>query len=351
MKHIFIIIPAIDYSGPVKGAIALANAIAGYKPVSLVYFKKCIYQPNIISSVNLVDLSCDKNKAINVVRDYRRLLRDCGDKNNIVSISMAFSADMINLQCLRYALVCSSVRSNLYANYSMDYGVMGYALAFLHLLSLRLFDQVFVMTGAMYKQVKPYVNIPPKIVGNFIDERRLTKYRVNRDWSGPPRFIFLGSITKRKRPDLVVKAIKELHMRGNMATLDIIGCGPLSDDILVMIENLRLQEFIKIHGQMSTPYSILASADVLVLPSLSEGVSRAALEALYLGTPCVLRDVDGNSELIKGGKNGVLFNSDDTLVDAMIGATHFSRSSHDNLIPTGFKQFEEVNRLLKFINA
>ena len=47
----------------------------------------------------------------------------------------------------------------------------------------------------------------------------------------------------------------------------------------------------------------------MCLPSYSEGMSRAVLEALSLGIPCVLRNVKANSELIKDKENGILFNN------------------------------------------
>ena len=65
------------------------------------------------------------------------------------------------------------------------------------------------------------------------------------------------------------------------------------------------------------PVPVVAAADVFVLPSLSEGVSRAALEALHLGLPCVLRDADGNGALVRSGVNGELFATDADLPDAI----------------------------------
>jgi glycosyltransferase involved in cell wall biosynthesis len=64
---------------------------------------------------------------------------------------------------------------------------------------------------------------------------------------------------------------------------------------------------------------------VFVLPSLSEGAPRAALEALFLGVPCVLRNVDGNACLVSSGVNGVLFQTDDQLLEAIKGAVVLAR--------------------------
>ena len=111
---------------------------------------------------------------------------------------------------------------------------------------------------------------------------------------------------------------------------------------------------MKFHGHISKPYSLVSRADVFVLPSLAEGTSRAALEALCLGVPCVLRQVDGNSKLIQNGINGVLFNRDDELVDALLQAVIISQAtqkSHDNLLPNFFHQQQSANQYLNLVEG
>ena len=90
----------------------------------------------------------------------------------------------------------------------------------------------------------------------------------------------------------------------------------------------------------------------MVLPSLSEGLSRASLEALYLGVPCVLRAVDGNAELIREGVNGTLFRETASLAGAMMATAAWSRArtgKRDSLLPENYRQQSAVRKYLALL--
>ena len=56
-------------------------------------------------------------------------------------------------------------------------------------------------------------------------------------------------------------------------------------------------------------YSVM---DVLVLPSLFEGIPRVVMEAAAMGIPAVVTDVKGNREAVEHGRNGLLVPLGDT---------------------------------------
>jgi len=164
----------------------------------------------------------------------------------------------------------------------------------------------------------------------------------------------LGSLTERKQPWLIVDAIEKLRDSGVNAIAHLIGSGPKLDMIKSLITNYGFEDRVFLHGFLSTPYSLLAQADAMVLPSLSEGLSRSALEALYLGVPCVLRDADGNSELIKNGINGTLFTNPEDLPSAMLRSAEISRRKNtadlrSSLLPAGFRQEFAAHQYLKLV--
>ena len=112
------------------------------------------------------------------------------------------------------------------------------------------------------------------------------------------RFIFVGSLTK-KSGLATLDAFEVTYKSHGNCELLYLGLGPLEKKLKNKIEKLELSKCVKLLGQIDDPFFYLIKSDVFVLPSFSEGTSRAALEALYTGLPCILRDVDSNNELIQ----------------------------------------------------
>ena len=76
------------------------------------------------------------------------------------------------------------------------------------------------------------------------------------------------------------------------------------------------------------------------------------LVACSLCVPCVLRDVDGNAELIQAGLNGGLFKDNDQLAKVMLETVIWSkktRSNRGNLLPQKFRQAEAAENYLELL--
>ena len=352
--RVFVLVPSLTRTGPVIGAVSLANSLSSVCDVTLVALKgNTGVAPHIDPHVRVVSLFAHRGWAARV-KAYRALLSESGGRSQTASLSSCFSADMINVMCTSLAFTCASVRGNLPMNYRFDYGFAGRPLAAFHLTCLRACDAVVVMTGAMAAQVRGYIGTEPHVIGNFVDESHLEPYRAERSSDGPFRFVFLGSLTARKQPLVLVDAISELTISGLRVHLDFLGDGPLRPAIEERLRQLRLENVVSVHGNCNDPYHVLARADAMVLPSLSEGLSRASLEALYLGVPCVLRAVDGNAELIQDGVNGTLFRENAALAEAMAATAAWSRGREgrrDNLLPDAYRQQSAVGKHLALLDS
>jgi glycosyltransferase involved in cell wall biosynthesis len=354
-SRFFILVPSFSPSGPVKGAIALANGLAIDRDVVLISVKKRSgAMPSLNPNVKTIDLSMISKSYIRKILVYKKLLKQGGPRSKVASISFCFSADIINMFCSKQSLTCSSVRGNLPENYKYDFGVLGVILAYFHLYILNYIKRITVMSKSMSRQVSNHITVKPTLIRNFIDEMPLVKYRSNRNNIGPLRFAFVGSLTKRKCPDLVIKSIAELSKIQNVK-LDVIGDGPLLSSLKKTVTRLGISKSVSFHGFLNNPGNVLGQVDAMVLPSFSEGIARSSLEALFLGVPCVLRNIDGNSELIENGVNGFLFSDDEELSGAILEAALLGRNRRKNrvlnLLPKAFRQQNCVKRFKMLMEA
>lgn len=348
MREVFIVVPSLNPTGPIKGAVALANGLADTCPVTLAALKagpEPVYRiAEGVRVVRLAEYGSPKKR----LDAYTKLLAEAGGRSHSVSVSMCLSADFFNAMCKKHARIISSVRGNLPQNYRMDYGPLGVGAAMAHLVLLRRFDAVTAMSESMADQIRRFLGRRPEVVHNFIDEAELEPYRATgrHTGSGEHRFVFVGSLSLRKKPKLLLEGAKELKARGEQVHIRLVGDGPMRTELERDAKSMGLGDCVAFMGQRDDPYPEVAAADVFVLPSLSEGVSRAALEALYLGVPCVMRDVDANRELVKEPAQGRLFSRDEDIAHVMLAVSQEAkqRTGRACLLPPEFRQEYAIAR-------
>jgi glycosyltransferase involved in cell wall biosynthesis len=130
-------------------------------------------------------------------------------------------------------------------------------------------------------------------------DRRVAK--TNFGVSGP-LLATVGALIPLKGQTLVLEALSQLPD----ATLLIAGQGPDRNKLGVMVEQLGLTDRVRFLGDLPPEQvaQLLAAADVMVLPSRSEGLANVWVEALASGTPIVISDVGGAREVVEDNRIG-----------------------------------------------
>jgi glycosyltransferase involved in cell wall biosynthesis len=82
------------------------------------------------------------------------------------------------------------------------------------------------------------------------------------------------------------------------------------DKLQALARSLNVMNNFCFLGRRDDTCSLVKSCDVFCLPSRSEGMSNALLEAMACGLPCVATEIGGNGELIREGFNGFLVPSE-----------------------------------------
>jgi glycosyltransferase involved in cell wall biosynthesis len=129
--------------------------------------------------------------------------------------------------------------------------------------------------------------------------------------------LFVGSLSREKRPDRAVRLAGELARRGLDVELWVIGDGPLRAEV----ERAAAQcaATVRMFGSRRDVATLMGAADLLVLTSDTEGTPGVVLEAAAVGLPVIATRVGGVAECLCEGSTGMLVPAGDE--SAMVAVT------------------------------
>ncbi|HTL08431.1 MAG TPA: glycosyltransferase [Chitinophagaceae bacterium] len=139
-----------------------------------------------------------------------------------------------------------------------------------------------------------------------------------------PVFIHVGAFTFEKNHSALIRIFSSFLQFFPQASLQLVGDGPLRNDIENMVREKGLQANIIFFGRQEAVVEMMAAADALLLPSQIEGLPGVILEAFTVKLPVVAYDVGGISEIVIDGQTGYLVNKGDenAFVHAMKSIVH-----------------------------
>ena len=134
--------------------------------------------------------------------------------------------------------------------------------------------------------------------------------------------LFVGNFSQsveEKAFDVLLEAWARVARKDSLARLVLLGDGdskPWRD----MADALGLGASVRFAGWAADPSDYYRRAALFVLPSRSEGLSNALLEAQSWGLPCAVSDIPGNRAVVDDGVNGLVVPAGDAdrLADAIV---------------------------------
>jgi glycosyltransferase involved in cell wall biosynthesis len=130
----------------------------------------------------------------------------------------------------------------------------------------------------------------------------------------------IGRLESQKGHHLLLQAAQQVLAHKVNVRVRFVGQGPLEAQLRSQAQELGIADQVEFTGLRRDIPAILAQSDIFVMPSLWEGLSIAAIEAMAAARPLILSDVGGNRELIADGQEGLLIprNDSDALAQALL---------------------------------
>lgn len=140
------------------------------------------------------------------------------------------------------------------------------------------------VTVASFRERLP--NVSSVFVSNFADLQELEAPR--KKMPAPARLVMVGRLSPEKNHAFVIDCMQTLQMEFPGLTLDILGDGKGRLSLEAQIAAAGLQEVVCLHGHVGDVRPFVSRSDLLFLASDYEGLPNVCLEAMALGTPCVV---------------------------------------------------------------
>ncbi len=116
----------------------------------------------------------------------------------------------------------------------------------------------------------------------------------------------VGRLTRQKNFSLLLETAALLRQRRTDFFVVLAGTGPLEEDLRRQTAALGLNDIVYFSGHINDTAGLYPALDVLVMPSLFEGLPMVLLETMAMNIPVVAAAVDGVAEIVEDGREGIL---------------------------------------------
>lgn len=168
-------------------------------------------------------------------------------------------------------------------------------------------------------------------------------------------FIILsvGELNKNKNHEVVIRALA--MMNDKAIKYLICGEGTNNGYLERLINELGLQDCVRLMGYRTDIPEIEKIANIFVFPSLREGLPVSMMEAMASGLPIIASNIRGCNDLIKNGENGFLISAKcyeswaDKILFLKENSSILNQFSKKNSETIEMYDRDEVKRQLAFI--
>jgi len=156
-----------------------------------------------------------------------------------------------------------------------------------------------------------------KLIYHGIDPRLFEGALKIPKWDVPAIFLGGTRLVEKKGLKYMIEASKILHDKGIAHRVDLVGTGDLYDNLVKLINDLKLPDTVFIHGEgKGTPFKEVLeyykAANIFVSPSIEtsagdvDGVPTVVIEAAMAKLPIISTNAGGITDFIEDGVTGLI---------------------------------------------
>ena len=171
--------------------------------------------------------------------------------------------------------------------------------------------------ATLYPQFQNKITTIP--VGIEYAELKTRDKRINyliKNKDSNPALVHVGGFTYEKNHVGLISIFEKVLDKRPDAELHLVGDGPMRQQIEKVVQQKGLTDHIRFYGFQKEAIQYIQEADVLLLPSIIEGLPGVILEAFFCKTPVVAYNVGGIKEVLMNDHTGRMIDKGDEVAFA-----------------------------------
>jgi len=267
-----------------------------------------------------------KGKEINFIQLWENFRFDIGPVLKLINIVKKYSIHIIHSHDYKSDVLAWLVRLATHVKIiSTVHGWIGNSFKermynMIDRFVLRRFDRIIVVDEHIRDMLLRGKVRPSKIVKvhNAIDYDEYKRDPTAGDVRGElnidesmPVIGFVGRLSPEKDLPVLFMAMKRLLAGMPDVRCIIVGDGPIRNWLEDYCKKVGIGEYVKFLGLRWDTKRLYQTMNVFVLPSKTEGIPNAVLEAMAMEVPVIATDIGGVGEIIDHNEDGILINPGD----------------------------------------
>lgn len=308
IKNIYFIIPDLRCGGAEKVFINLANTFSNNYSIKFILLEtKGELIDELNENIEIISLDVNRMrfsifKLIKILKNVRNsyVISAMWPLNCIVMISSIFSSKTNKFFLTEHVNLSRSIGIDFYSNKL----VLFLTVSLTYLLANKI---ICVSDGVRKDLEKFYIFKKTKLVTIYNpiinkplikDEKNVRNSKIN--------ILSVGTLKTQKDHNTLLKAFSLLKNKSNFH-LNIVGDGPLKNQLIKLSINLNIEKHITFHGFKKNTNQFYQNNDIFILSSIYEGFGNVLVEALSFGLQIISTNCqNGPSEILSNGKYGIL---------------------------------------------
>tara|TARA_X000000950_G_C13847948_1_gene633222 strand:- start:59 stop:1132 length:1074 start_codon:yes stop_codon:yes gene_type:complete len=307
MRSIYFIIPDLKCGGAEKVFINLANI---YSKNYIVKFILLENKGELIDELNdnieIISLNSNRMRfsLFKFIKIFKKLnhtyvISAMWPLNCIVMLSSLFASKTNKFFLTEHVNLSKSIGIDFYSSKLILY----LSISFTYFLS----NKIICVSDGVKKDIqkfyifnkKKFVTIYNPIIKNTYDKNKIfKKTKVN--------ILSVGTLKTQKDHHTLLKAFSLLQNKSTFH-LNIVGDGPLKDQLIKFSIDLKIEKYVTFHGFQKFTNKFYQDNEIFILSSIYEGFGNVLVEAMSFGLKIISTDcANGPSEILSNGKFGIL---------------------------------------------